>query len=239
MSATIAVPESKTQAELAMEVLKKAILGGDLPPGEKLHIHDLSARYKLGVTPVREGLSRLASLGLVVALGQRGFRTAVASQEDFRDTINTRTLIESEALRLSVRKGGAAWEAAVLGALQQMEDYIPIVPGVIAEGDEGFDRLHKQFHMSLISACGSERMLRYCSELYDQAYRYRRIFMSQPRPRILFENDHRELAMHALGREEGRASAFLELHLATPFIAIYGERSVRDEFAENGSPTNA
>jgi GntR family carbon starvation induced transcriptional regulator len=222
MSVTTAVNEVKTQAELATEILKKAILDGDLPPGEKLHIHDLSARYELGVTPVREGLCRLASLGLVVALGQRGFRTAVASQEDFQDTLTMRTLIETEALKLSLRRGGKAWEAGVQAALKSMESYCHLAPGMISKEDDGFDHLHKQFHMSLISACGSDRMLRYCSELYDQAYRYRRIFMSQPIGRFEFLEEHRELALHVLGRDEGRASAFLTLHLASPFLQIYG-----------------
>src|SRR5258707_4641200 len=42
------------------------------------------------------------------------------------------------------------------------------------EAIEKWERLHKQFHMSLIAACGSPWRLHFCSILSDQFERYRR-----------------------------------------------------------------
>jgi GntR family carbon starvation induced transcriptional regulator len=217
--------ESKTLTERAIELLKRAILRGDLPPGERLHIEDLSERYAIGVTPIREALSRLASIGLVVAIGQRGFRTAAASAEDFEDVVCTRTLIETEALRLSVRKGGEIWKQGIGHALQQMNSRIHDLPELFDEGDEQFDLLHKQFHLVLISACGSQRMIQYCSDLYDEAYRHRRIFMAQARTRRDFRSEHEHLAAHILSGSEDRAAAYLTLHLSAPLATLNRTRS--------------
>ena len=58
---------------------------------------------------VREALSLLLSDALVTAEGQRGFRVAPISLADLEDMTNTRVMLETEALRLSIRHGGAVW----------------------------------------------------------------------------------------------------------------------------------
>jgi len=210
--------ETKTQTEKAVAVLKRALLQGELAPGERLHIEDLSAQYEIGVTPIREALSRLASVGLVVAHGQRGFRAAVASEVDFRDIVRTRTHLEVQALRLSIRSGSAVWADAVSMALDEISSCLRRLPESFDEGEETFDRLHKNFHMALISACSSPRTQRYCGELYDEAYRHRRIFHRRSRTREVFAVEHETLAKLALARDEEAAAAYLTLHLNAPLV---------------------
>lgn len=224
----------KTQTERAIGLLKRAILHGEVPPGERLHIQDLADRYSIGVTPVREALSRLASLGLVVAYGQRGFRAASSSLEDFSDIVRTRTLIETEALRLSLLRGGEDWERAIAEAFSELKTHLQGLPESFDEGDGVLDDLHKRYHLALISACGSDRMLRYCSTLYDEAYRYRQIFMTQPRTRSVFLAEHATLTKHVLSRVEDRAVAFLTLHLDAALTALVDLKQLPDR--EPGSP---
>jgi GntR family transcriptional regulator, carbon starvation induced regulator len=209
-----------TQTEKAISVIRRAILQGELRPSDRLHIHDLARRYELGVTPVREALSRLCSVGLVAAIGQRGFRTAATNPEDFRDIVTTRILIETEALRISLRKGDDRWRDNVITALHDMHQQIQHRSDTSYEGDDVFDELHKKFHASLVSACGSERMTQYCSELYDSAYRYRRTFMARPKTREAFWAEHEELARLVLLRDEVRATAFLTLHLSATLTVL-------------------
>src|ERR1700682_4922533 len=87
-----------TLSERAAGILQRDILAGKLPPGSRLAITELAQHYEIGATPLREGLSRLVSRGLIVAIGQRGFRVASVSREDLADITCMRTAVEIEAV---------------------------------------------------------------------------------------------------------------------------------------------
>jgi Bacterial regulatory proteins, gntR family len=68
------VSGSDTLSERAASLVERDI-AGDLAPGARLGIVDLAQRYEIGATPLREGLSRLISRGLIVGtpLRRRAF----------------------------------------------------------------------------------------------------------------------------------------------------------------------
>jgi DNA-binding GntR family transcriptional regulator len=213
---------AETLAVRAASALQRAILSGELSPDSKLVIHDLAERFGIGATPIREGLSRLVTLGLVVAIGQRGFRVARVSCEDLEDIIRIRTLIEVEALRLSMQHGGDDWEAGVVAGIHRLRRFVGRSNSSIHEGSEEFDAIHKAFHTSLIAGCGSLRIIEQHRALYDQAYRYRRIMMHSFPSAEEFEQEHQDLADLALARDFELASERLRQHLAYPLAYVYG-----------------
>src|ERR1700733_8971372 len=105
------VPETDTLSERAATLVERDIIAGSLAPGTRLGIVDLVQRYEIGATPLREGLSRLVSRGLIVGIGQRGFRVADVSRGDLLDIPRMATVVEIEALRLAIAQGDEAWEA--------------------------------------------------------------------------------------------------------------------------------
>src|SRR5918911_1171875 len=167
-----------TLSDRAANLIEQDILAGNLAPGSRLGIVDLVQRYDIGATPLREGLSRLMSRGLIVGTGQRGFRVADVSREDLLDITLMRTAVEVEAIRLAIARGDDAWEAGIVSALHRMRRHIERTGNEFREGADDFDRLHKGFHTALLAGCGSRRMLAAHSDLYDQAYRYRRVMMA-------------------------------------------------------------
>ena len=102
------VTEAATLSERAAMLVEQDILAGHLAPGSRLGIVDLVQRYEIGATPLREGLSRLMSRGLIVGTGQRGFRVADVSREDLLDITCMRTAVEIEAIRLAIVNGDDA-----------------------------------------------------------------------------------------------------------------------------------
>src|ERR1700743_545140 len=77
--------EAITLSERAATLVERDILTGHLAPGSRLGIVDLVERYEIGATPLREGLSRLVSRGLIVGIGQRGFGGGARRREEFPD----------------------------------------------------------------------------------------------------------------------------------------------------------
>src|SRR5229473_704810 len=221
--------EAGTLSERAATLVEQDILAGHLAPGARLGIVDLVERYEIGATPLREGLSRLISRGLIVGIGQRGFRVAEVSREDLDDITCMRTAVEVEAVRLAIAQGDDAWEAGILSALHQMRRHIERTGNDFREGATDFDRLHKAFHTSLLAACGSKRMLAAHSDLYDQAYRYRRVMMRAFDSGRKFVAAHQSLADVVLARDVKDAPAMLEAHLHSTLDFVYppakGDRS--------------
>ena len=215
------VPATDTLSERAANLVERDIIAGLLAPGARLGIVDLVQRYEIGATPLREGLSRLVSRGLIVGIGQRGFRVADVSREDLLDITRMRTVVEVEALRLAIVNGDDAWVAGILSALHQMRRHIERTGNEFREGAEDFDRLHKGFHTALLGACGSKRMLAAHSDLYDQAYRYRRVMMRQFDSGKKFVRAHQLLADCVLSRDIPGAQAMLAEHLRSTINFVY------------------
>ena len=110
--------------------------------------------------------------------GKRGFRVTPISRADLADIVLIRSVIEREALRLAWRAAAPTGRATSSRALHRLKRGVAQDPRGFREGDAGFDALHKAFHAALISACGSPRLIAAQSQLYDEAYRYRRLMMA-------------------------------------------------------------
>lgn len=212
---------SETLSTRAAGLIERDILSGLLRPGARLGIHALSAHYGIGATPLREGMSRLVSRGLVTAIGQRGFRVASVSRADLEDITRVRTLLESEALRRSIANGDDEWEAGIVGCLHRLRQKLLRDPETMREGTPEFDTLHKAFHRSLISACGSERLLALHDDLYLQAYRYRRVMMGRFHDPQWFVRVHQQLADRVLSRDADGAVKLLAEHLSSTLEVVY------------------
>lgn len=221
--------DGATLSERAATLVEQDILAGHLAPGARLGIVDLVQRYEIGATPLREGLSRLVSRGLIVGIGQRGFRVADVSRADLADITCMRTAVEKEAIRLAIINGDDSWEAGIVSALHQMRRHIERTGNEFREGAADFDRLHKGFHTALLAACGSRRMLSAHSDLYDQAYRYRRLMMREIDSGERFIRSHQVLADCVLARDVPGAQKMLEGHLRTTINFVYPPGSGSDQ----------
>ena len=218
---------AETLAERAAQRIEADILNGALAPNSRLGIADTAARYGVGATPLREALSRLSARGLVSAIGKRGFRVKSVSREDLADIVRIGAVLESKTLRLSMEAGEGVWEGEIVASLHGLNRYVRSNPRGVGEGEPAFDALHKRFHASLISACGSPRLVAACSGLYDEAYRYRRLMMATFADGEEFLRAHEVLAEAAIEREAKRAADLLEAHIASTFALVYPDTADR------------
>ncbi|NBZ86455.1 GntR family transcriptional regulator [Stagnihabitans tardus] len=199
-----------TLAEKAYLSLRNDIVRGDLKPGGALKMADLSARYDMGFSPLREALSRLQGERLVISESLRGFRVSELSLAEFEDALRTRLVIETEALRLSLRLGGDDWAAQLVAATYALKLQAERSGGDIWE----LETRHHAFHRALLSACGSRWMLDFFEQLYMATDRYRLPVLvggAGGGGRDLVA-EHAALADAALARDETLANRLLVQH---------------------------
>jgi DNA-binding GntR family transcriptional regulator len=100
------VATTSTKADELALALEQAILSGEIAPGTVLRQEQLSERYAVSRTPVREALRRLAALGLVSSEPNRGVRVRTLSREEVREAFLVRAELESLATEVAVPRFG-------------------------------------------------------------------------------------------------------------------------------------
>src|ERR1700691_2257993 len=110
-----------TRTEHVYEILRGERLNGGLHPSQKLKMVELTERFGVSQSVIREALTRLTEQGLLVATPQRGFRVRDVSIEDIAELTETRVQIDSLAMRLAVQRGDLQWETGVLAAHHRLD----------------------------------------------------------------------------------------------------------------------
>jgi DNA-binding GntR family transcriptional regulator len=93
-----------TKADEIALVIEEAIVSGEFAPGTVLRQEQLSERFNVSRTPVREALRRLAALGLVSFVPNRGVRVRTLSREELWEAFLVRAELESLATELAAPK---------------------------------------------------------------------------------------------------------------------------------------
>jgi DNA-binding GntR family transcriptional regulator len=93
-----------TKADEIALALEEAIVAGELAPGSVLRQEQVSARYAVSRTPVREALRRLAALGLVSFEPNRGFRVRTLSRQEMWEAFLLRAELESLCTGVAAEK---------------------------------------------------------------------------------------------------------------------------------------
>src|SRR5262245_11621954 len=106
-----------TKADDIAAVLEDEIVSGQIEPGTVLRQEQLSERFAVSRTPVREALRRLAALGLVSFEPNRGVRVRSISAVELREAFLVRAELEGLATEIAT----ARMTAADLEELEQAE----------------------------------------------------------------------------------------------------------------------
>jgi DNA-binding GntR family transcriptional regulator len=214
MNAAIYPKDRPVSTTLAIEVfgrLRHDLKANRFKPGERLDFSRIKEMYEVGVAPLREALSRLVEAGLVVQVGQKGFRAAPVSFDDLKDVVDTRRFLEVRAFQESIRLGDDDWEGTIVAAfhgLSKMSQRSSGTPDAAA-----WEIKHGEFHRALMSACRSRWLLQLWSTVFDQAERYRALALGVGHWSPDELGDHKKLLDAALARDADLAGDLLHGHI--------------------------
>lgn len=221
-----AVASARTLARRAYHRIRHDIVSGQLRAGSKLKLESLVQHYDIGMSPLREALARLVGDQLVKTEDQRGFWVAPLSLEELDDISRVRTLVETEALRLSIENGDSEWEHGVRAAFEALSDVErdlsatqqPIPQDTL----DTWEECNHAFHTALVAACRSPWLIRLQELLYHQAERYRRVSLNYSQGRRFVHDEHVAIFEAAVARNGLRACRLTEDHLMRTYDAVRG-----------------
>jgi DNA-binding GntR family transcriptional regulator len=223
------------------EAVRSELLNAVLAPGEKLKLVELSSRFGVSQSVMREALTRLTEQGLVVSTPQRGFRVLELSIDDMEDLSHLRVEMESSAFRMAMTKGDVGWETAVVAAHHGLER----TPVEQSSGyNEEWSVRHRDYHVALLAGCGSPRLMSLTASLRDNAELYRRWYWAfvDDHKRDL-AGEHRQLMELSLARKVDEAIELLDRHISgapralARYIAEHGVESLGQPLGGRRSAT--
>ncbi len=205
--------ERPTLTSSVYDQIRTDIVSCLLEPGQKLRIEALKSRYGLGTSPIREALNRLSSERLVMQIDQRGFVVAPMSLEDINELTESRCLLYEVLLPRSIENGDAAWEEDIVLALHRLSRTAWTI-GDPPRLNPDARRAHRDFHRSLIAACGAPMLIELMDTLFDLTDRYRMVSQKTDKPSHRdTAAEHRAMADAVINRQTDTAIRLAQAHV--------------------------
>ena len=151
----------RTKAELALQVLRQQIRTGELEPGRRLRLNDLTRELGMSPTPIREALRLLQADGLVHYHPHQGIVVAELSSEETEDVVRLRCLLEPLAVELAV-------PSLTPEQLRVLEDlHQKLLAAVDARRGSEISASNASWHWAMYDACGSLHLRKFIRRLWD------------------------------------------------------------------------
>jgi DNA-binding GntR family transcriptional regulator len=206
----------QTAHEYVREVLRRAILNGELESGSRLVQAELAATLEVSTTPVREALRDLASEGLIRFDPHRGAVVTELNPEELREIYEIRQILEPHAMRQAV----PALTDKNLETLRKLHQKM-----IDEKHSASFVDFNRTFHMAIYEAAASPRLTAIIRALEDAAVMYIGASLkTSPGIRDHAIHDHGEILEALEKRDTEAAVDAIKRHLSLPLKALEGRQ---------------
>lgn len=154
-------------AQLA-NALEKDILNGVYVPGQRLTETELSERFKVSRSPLREALYALESRGFLEKEPYKGMRVVQVTTEEAMEIFVIRANLESLAVSLTIQRQ----DQATLERVKHIHEELKKAATV--NDTEKYYELNLLFHKSFHQGCGNNRLIKMLKDFNKKTQRYRR-----------------------------------------------------------------
>lgn len=90
--------------DVVFNTLRKAILRGELKPGERLMEIQLANKLGVSRTPIREAIRKLELEGLVLMIPRKGAEVAQITEKNMQDVLEVRKALEELSVQLACER---------------------------------------------------------------------------------------------------------------------------------------
>ena len=154
-------PQHLTKTELALQALRERIRSGELAPGERLLVDELTKELGMSRTPIREALRLLQADRLVTYRPHHGIVVAEVSPDEIVEICRLRRLLEPLAVELAVPQLGAE----DLARLEELHG--EIVEAARAGHGRSVSDLNADWHWTIYEASGSTMLEDFIRRLWE------------------------------------------------------------------------
>lgn len=199
-------PRSMAARDWVFQVIRTAIVRGELPGDMPLRQDEISTALSVSHIPVREAFRQLEAQGLVRIYPNRGAVVTKLSCKELSDVMDTRILLEVGALRLAlphITEEDLARARELLELFSKEKDPI--------KGAE----LNLKLHFSLYDPCDNQTLLSLIDQMHANVDRYITPFFGKEEvsAELYTVDEHSQIVSACESKDTELATAILRTHL--------------------------
>jgi DNA-binding GntR family transcriptional regulator len=195
-------------------LLRREIIAGRLLPRTMLSEQELSQRYGVSRTPVREALIKLAEENLVETYPQYGTFVAPIKLQEVFDSQFVREAIESAAVQLAAERIDAT-EAKAVASIVDRQRLLHR-----AGDEEGFFQADEQMHARIMKIAGHPNAWRQVENAKAQMDRVRHLTIRIPMKLSSVIAEHSVIVDRLIARDRAGALQAMRAHLRGLFRSV-------------------
>jgi DNA-binding GntR family transcriptional regulator len=193
--------------ETIAEDLKRAIIRGELRAGQRLRIDELSLKYDVSNTPIRDAFRHLANLGFIENIPRRMVVVREITLKEIEDIYTIQSVLEGLAAGLAVRRCGDGDVRALDVIFHRME-------GCTRAGDmDGYSVADVEFHALFLRLSGNPRLVQMVENARDHIARFRFIMLRHSGRLKESVEEHRRIVGAFMVRDADAASREVTQHI--------------------------
>ena len=213
MSAAATGPETTQQH--ALDGLRRAIVAGELRPGQRVAQEEVAQGLGVSIAPVREALRVLEQEGQVTYFPRRGYFVTELRVADLTEIYELRDVLEERAAR-------RALPTLDEDALQRIDLAARDCVAAAQRGDvAGELEANRRFHFAILESPEQVHAMRVIRLLWDSTEAYRAIYYNSPEERRAAGDAHERIvaAIHARDADALVAELAAHRHRALEVLA--------------------
>lgn len=210
--------------EVVYESLKRTIISGKIPVGERIIEKEYAERLNISRTPVREALSRLELEELVEYMPRVGVVVKRISVEDVIEIYKIRHYLE-------VLAAINAMDNITEEEIREIERLLDLTEEKNREGDiEEVIRLFGLFNLKIYEASRMKRLTSMISKLNEYLQRFRDISISDEKRREKALLEHRRILKDIIEKNKEDIDITIKGHLDDSLEIVLDEIKSKDTY---------
>ncbi|MDE7339505.1 MAG: GntR family transcriptional regulator [Lachnospiraceae bacterium] len=207
--------------DVVFNTLRKAILTGELKPGERLLEIQLANQLGVSRTPIREAIRKLELEGLVIMMPRRGAEVAQITEKGLRDVLEVRRALDALCAELACDRITEEEKQRFKDACDEFEKATATGDAtVIAAADVAL-------HDIIVEATRNQRLIQLINNLSEQMYRYRFEYIKDENQHNNLVEEHRMIYESIVRCDKEGAAKAAKLHIDNQESSII--RQIRAE----------
>jgi GntR family transcriptional regulator, rspAB operon transcriptional repressor len=198
--------DGSSLADQAYHAIRTLIVTLELPPGSAISEPELVERLRIGRTPVREALRRLAQEKLVEVFPRRGMVVTTVDVRDLARLCEVRAVLEPEAARLAAERATTQDLVEIAGLIAEIENQR-------FRNDRLLIDLDQRIHQAIYRASHNEFLAETLEGYYAHALRIWMLALDRTSELPGAVQEHHQL-LEAIARGAGeRAAEIMSAHV--------------------------
>jgi len=194
-------------------LIREAIVSGEFAPGSMISLRDLSKKWKISRTPLREAARKIEAEGLIISIPRKGFMVKMFNIESVKEVYVVRESLEVLAAKLACRNISSKDIEKLKKIHNEIKDLYNDYKVKGNPDMKKLQKLNRLFHFNIYKASKNDYLVNLISNLWDRIFIMIYLIISSPNRLENTIKEHEEILKNLENKDELGIEKALKAHL--------------------------